>query len=604
MRKDHRLALAKRLDYPKRLIFLDTETTTIKDADEIHRPTLILGIAEYLELDNDLNASNQHRFIFTNVDDFWVWLYDKITQKDTLYMFAHNWGFDFPVIDGFTYFDRLGFTLTSIVDACPPVILRFQSEKFEIQVIDSLNYFKSSLKQMGDALGLNKYDIEFNGLVDAKLIEYCKRDVEILRKSVLSLITYLKENDLCRLSQTISSLALNAFNRKFQPRPIFIDGKEKRSTYARNSYFGGRTECFRIGKYKGPFYLIDINSQYPFVMKHNPFPVSTVGHYKDVNIWELEQLLTDHCLIAKVDVKTRIPALPRKINSRTCFPTGSFTTYLTTPEIRYCLEYDLITKLHSYVIYEQDYIFKDYVDFFYQQKADYKRQGNQMWSSLAKYFLNTLYGKFGQVAKKWEKTEYTPKGFPRTFFEYDAVTEERIYMMELNGVVYEATREGESRDSFPAIAAHVTAGGRLLIQKMIDYIGLKNVWYCDTDSLLINQEGYEKVKGNLHDYNLGQWSLDGTFEDIEIRGCKDYIMGDKERIKGIRPDAERLEKGLYRQIHFSSLRGVIRSNQIDSPIIKHIHKQLKRVYMKGHVDSSGGVKPFNLVDGELSPTPN
>lgn len=621
MRKFHKMALARSLIYPPRCVFLDTETTTLQDDELEHRPKLIYGFAEYIELDKHLTASEIDGKEFLTVKSFWDWLEPKFNQPVDLWIFAHNWGFDFPVINGFNQMVEKGYELISIVDGCPPVILRYRKEKSIVIFIDTLNFFKSSLAQMGKAIGLEKMEIEFDGKVTPKLKEYCQRDVEILRRSMLELMSYLKTNKLCKLNHTISSLALNTYNRNFQPCPIYIDGQgdidnpdttinrgvsmagltpeNDRSEYARKSYFGGRTEAFKLGEFEGPFYLIDVNSQYPFVMRNSKFPYKTIGRYKHVNLPELTAVIREHCVIAHVQISTDKPVFPVYLNKRTCFPIGRYEAYLTTPEIAYGLDHDMIEKVHSYILYEAEFLFRDYVDYFYQQKAKYKQSGNLSWSILAKYMLNTLYGKFAQTYKKWEKTDMKATGTPHTGFYYDYDKGIREYTMELNGQVFAARHGGESRDSFPAISSHVTAGGRLIIQRMIDYLGIKNVFYCDTDSLLINQTGMDLMENKTDQWALGAWSLDAEYENINIRGCKDYKFDNKERIKGIKAGAERVEQNIYRQLQFASLSGVIRSKIIDSPLIKRIHKQLKREYMKGYVSDSGIITPFVLDDGEI-----
>jgi len=600
IRKYHKLFTAKKLVYPAAVIFIDTETTTIETWQKQHRPELIVGVAEFHRLNKDLIVTESDLLVFTHVFDLWVWISNIIPTTKDLTIYAHNWSFDFPVIDGLSEMDGLGYKIESIIDGCPPVIINFIRAGHKVRFIDSMNYFKSSLAEMGNTLGIAKGFVKFNNRYSNRLIKYCKRDVVILRESMFSLFRYLKDNDLSRLTHTVSSLALSIYIRKFLKQPIYIDADEKRTKVGRDSYYGGRTEAFKIGKFEGPFYLIDVNSQYPFWMSAIKYPYKTIAHYKHVSIRDLEGLLDRYAITADVEIDTDVSAYPRKLNGRTCFPVGTFRTVLSTPEVRYALAHNHIKKVYSALVHEHDFLFKEYVEYFYNQRMKNKKAGNEQWQQFDKLLLNTLYGKFGQTYKEWVKSPLAPRGYPHTRHTFDADTNKNIYIMELNGEVYMATTDTESRDSFPAIAAHVTAAGRIQIQETIDFIGKDNVYYCDTDSLLLNYRGYDKIKKFLDDNVLGCWGMEDDFADIDIKGCKDYRFGQVKKIKGVKHNAEQIAPGVYEQLQFATLRGIIRSESTDSPMISHMTKTLTRKYYKGHVLENGDVSPFVLIDGELS----
>jgi len=338
---------------------------------------------------------------------------------------------------------------------------------------------------------------------------------------------------------------------------------------------------------------------YPFVMRNHDYPTKAFAHHKRISTDDIKSIIGRYALTLDCTVKTKIPAFPVKIGGRTCFPVGTFRTVLSTPEIEYALENDAIIECHQVVIYYKARIFESYVDYFYNQRLRYSEQGDKMNAEFSKKLLNTLYGKFGQTGNTWEKSDIPTRGYPGKWWVLDLDKMKRRQYMEIEGIVYESTNEPESRDSFPAIAAHVTAYGRILLQRTIDYIGSEQVLYSDTDSLLLTAHGYRKIRDKLHSSALGCWSLDGQYKSVEIRGPKDYTFGEKVKIKGIKRNATITREGLYRQLQFSSLRGSINRGELNHPTIKYIEKEMKRIYKKGVVQRSGRVKPFKLVDGEL-----
>jgi len=598
MRRSHILTLSHTLTYPNNLIFIDTETTTLKGSETDIRPKLIIGVAQYVHLSNNLDIINSEQLIFSKLIDLYHWLFQIISVCKKVNIFAHNWAFDYPTINGFDFFLAHGYELKVIVDGCPPVILKYVNDNKIVTIIDSMNFFPVPLWKLGELVGVKKHENIKLGTYSIELEKYCIDDVNILRLSIINLLNFLRDNNLSRFNHTTSSIALNTFTRRFLNHQIYIEGDDKKTMLGRKSYFGGRTECFKIGTFTGKFYLIDVNSMYPGVMINNSYPVKTCGSSLYITVDELPQLMDKYCLTIDCILNTDQPMYPKIINKRTCFPIGRFRAYLSTPEIINALSLGHIEKVNKVVMYEKETIFKDYVSYFYELRSSYKKAGNKIYADFAKLLMNGLYGKFGQSFKCWEESELDKTGTPHTRFEYDFQTGKRIYIMEIGGKVFKSEFQQESRDSFPAIAAHVTAYARLLLYNTLLYIGRKNVYYCDTDSLLLNETGYLRIKNNLDNSRLGLWALKASYDKIIIRGNKDYVFGTDHKIKGIKKNAEFVEENTFTQLQFGTLSGIIRSKRIDAARIKYITKKLTRIYKKGHVLPNGDVVPFEIDDIE------
>ena len=59
------------------------------------------------------------------------------------------------------------------------------------------------------------------------------------------------------------------------------------------------------------------------------------------------------------------------------------------------------------------------------------------------------------------------------------------------------------------LAAYITAGARSMLCRAIVIAGPENVYYCDTDSLFVNAEGFRRLQaaGLLHEDMLGLFKL-------------------------------------------------------------------------------------------------
>src|SRR5690606_552578 len=91
-----------------------------------------------------------------------------------------------------------------------------------------------------------------------------------------------------------------------------------------------------------------------------------------------------------------------KKKKRLIFPVGDFWTSLSTPEFVEAMKRGIISEIKNIAVYSAEFIFENYVDYFYRQRRIAKKEGDAVHDYLFKIFLNSLYGKFGQTNVKWE----------------------------------------------------------------------------------------------------------------------------------------------------------------------------------------------------------
>ncbi|GAI47556.1 unnamed protein product, partial [marine sediment metagenome] len=156
------------------------------------------------------------------------------------------------------------------------------------------------------------------------------------------------------------------------------------------------------------YYIVDVNSLYPFVMRDNLYPVKYKKIVSKPSVSFIANEHNDTSIIAKVLIDTDEPAYAVR-RERTIFPVGQFWVTLTTPELKYAFEHNHIVKIEQAVIYEQADIFSSYVNRFYTLRQKFRKEGNPEYEELCKKFLNSLYGKFGQKADEWKKIGDCPQ---------------------------------------------------------------------------------------------------------------------------------------------------------------------------------------------------
>lgn len=651
MREAHVLTPTKSIQVPRRVIYFDSESQVqveITD-EEIHRaiqshesregheevrkehdPYLICATFRHKTNAGHVKRIKRHytpRSFRGEVlkdgfkdflSQFWSDVYAYARMNEKLYIFAHNAKYDVQVTAGVHYLIEQGYKVEGFSDSNPFILemsktfthsptsgrVYQEPKKKTILILSSTNYFQASLKKLGEVFNLPKLDFDHDEEFSMeKALVYCERDVEILETAMESFISFIERENLGSFAMTVAGQSFKAYRQRFMtPETIFIHNDAEALRVERDAYAGGRTECFGMGEIEGHVNYVDVNSMYPAVMKSKLYPVKLVTHWRECSLTQLKnKIMDDYLICCDARINTTIPIFHKKAK-RLIFPVGDFWTTLSTPELIEGLERGLITEVKNVCIYEAGNIFEPFVDFFYNQRLEAKKEKDEVHSYFFKIFMNSLYGKFGQKDVHWVRVGDAPPDEIGEYRIYERSTGKHSIVKVFGGGVFKKEQEEpvqESFNSFPAIAAHVTAYARMLLWECIETAGRENVFYSDTDSLFTNETGYQKLvaKGIIDQKILGKLKLEDEGKLI-LFGCKDYIFNGKEKIKGISKNAKPLPPSPEGNLRFAvtqwgGFSDRFKNKNFQKYYNKVIIKELKRDYNKGEVHGNI-VQPYQL----------
>lgn len=582
--------------FPKRLLFVDTETTPNQITKTVSEQVFRLGAMVYYELDNNAEISKRDIFQLFEITNFITILEYLLEDKRPIYCFGHNIGFDLRTLNAFHELDRIGFESEPPIINDRTFIWKVKREGQRIFFLDTANYAVQSVAQLGKDLGFAKMEIDSFDMPTKELMEYCIRDCEVIAKFITDYVKFLHDNKLGEFKSTLASQTLTSWRKRFMSVQVHIHNIDNVLHLEREAYHGGRVECFYIKEFtNGDFYNLDVNSMYPFIMSSKELPTKLTNIIKHPSKLFIKNRLQRSYIIAECEVTTDLPVYPKMINNRLCFPIGSFITTLHHSELKFAIEHNHIKQVISAALYDKAVIWKDYVDFFYTKRLKAKERNDNSESYFCKIALNSLYGKFGQT--NVERVVYHINSDELIWRICFTNPEKQIRGQVIGwfGDVINEVRHGETAFSFPGLAGAVTAEARMLLWKYMEIAGHEETLYCDTDSLIVTKSGYNKLHSWIDSGKIGSLKLEGNSNFLHIRGNKDYSFGDKIKTKGKTKTAIDLEKDKWTQLQFEGVlawfnrggEGGVRTTQIT----KH------RVwdYTKGIVDEkTGKVYPFIL----------
>lgn len=622
----HAMASNHATQRPTSILFFDTETRFVPLEDGVTtRHDLHFGVSQYVRYRNDRGGwQRPQQTVFDTPTEFWDEVESRARPNTVLYVFAHNLGgYDFNVVGAHHTLLERGWELGMTVVECPPFILEFKRDKETILLLDSLNYTRDSLANIGRSMGLPKGEDPGVAATKEERLDYCIRDVDILRTFMCAFMDFVVDHDLGNFANTGASQAMHAWRHRFAPTytqrsgrtavRVFPTRGPEYETLERDGYYAGRVGADTIGELDDIYY-VDVNSLFPSVMLQEKFPYQLAGEGRTMTLSYLNSLLgRGDGIIAQVTLRTERDWYPKRGTERLLFPDGTFETTLSTPEIKLALASGHLVSIGRWQSYKMADLFSSYIDYFYQLRLRFKAEGNGLWEYICKVaFLNSLYGKFGQKAPEWVPDDTIE--WP----EADYLGRPIGYILEINGTEYRKIGHiverklldgdrGSAKTAFTAIACHVTSHARMRLLAGMEVAGRENCHYHDTDSIFLNRAGYERMlaAGAISPSELGKWKLECVDKatglpdpgPMTIRGLKDYTYKGQTKIKGINRRARQLGPDTFEQEQFTSYAGSLRQQTDGIMTTRLIQKTLSREYTKGVVPEGGGrVTPIRLEE--------
>ncbi|GAI87699.1 unnamed protein product, partial [marine sediment metagenome] len=179
--------------------------------------------------------------------------------------------------------------------------------------------------------------------------------------------------------------------------------------------------------------------------------------------------------------------------------------------------------------------------------------------------------------------------------EWDVPTKTMHTFRCLNHWVEEKVGKSEGYNSLVAIPSEVTAYARMNLWQLVNIAGRDHVYYCDTDSLIVDRFGLANLKRFISPSELGLLKIEDRARKLIIYGLKDYQFGNKVVIKGIPKNAKQLTENVYEVYQSLGIKSGLHRQELNRVIWRRLEKRLSRKYRKGIVTANGEVKPLELT---------
>lgn len=454
----------------------------------------------------------------------------------------------------------------------PPTILRLRfNEHQKFTVLDCQNWFRCGVKRLCDLAEVVYHPRMESRESSGVLSNWMDFRLQAIAGAVLSFFAEIRREDLGMVRHTIASQALGCYRHRFLPaEPICYHDHAAVRCLERRAYFGGRVECFMRGSRNGRHYQLDVNSLFPDAMGRVLCPRRLI--YADLERpWTEEPPGCDpgHT-IAVVSLNATRHEYPLRIGDTTIYARGRFVTVLAGPELQRADCSGEIERWGPFAVYELAPLFSAYVRYWDEVKRKAAENGDQARREMAKLFLNSLYGKLGQKAIRWEPVHRIhPHGRWCEFWERDPLSLQAVRYLDVGGHVFRqapcdsrwerfdpslATGEsdlwrwaGEHERAAPMVSAWITSAARCWMDHLRGLVVPDAVLYQGIDSLIMDHYGMNQLRiaDVLHPTKLGCLRIVAEAQEVNIYGCHDYEIGTKKVIGGVAAGSTEYRAGLW-----------------------------------------------------------
>lgn len=466
---------------------------------------------------------------------WWTWIV-RLAKHDPKFrmVFAHNGGgWDWLSLVEYLNSDgkKRRQSMTIISASSKMIMLRVSIEhRFTLCFCDSYELLRSSLDKLAKILtGKGKVDI--GGKLPHQILaenpklfwQYVKEDterlLEVLEKSLDLIRGSIVKID--SFGPTVGSTAMKVFKTLGLPKDISTPIDSDVKAFLRSGYVGGRVECFRPG-YFPHVNVYDINSLYPFAMATTEVPTTADGFWSTY-------FDSERCGVYDVSfeqVNRNIPAVLMVHGKGVYNGEGIYFT----PELNLLRSIDRNATFrvkHGYVFLEQGLLFSKYVEKLYGLRLE---NPDSPISMLAKYLLNSLYGKFAQRPEK--KQIICIDEFVSL---YDMVANgSRVTPLSESKDIYTVSLDSPSSFEHVGIAGMITSAARVALYRGLYGAG-KSLIYCDTDSVHCTSKlDSGQVGKALGAYKIEESNCEGIYLGKKLYALRRKDATEKVTVKGVR----------------------------------------------------------------------
>lgn len=584
MARTHYLRRNHRTLVPRRLVCLDTETVPELEGDlERHGLRCAAAVRDRLDpTGRPMDAGED--FQTDDAADLWYWLTHAETRPPRTWLYAHNVQFDLLAAGAFHHLPELGWSLHRWNIGGRSDWFWWRRGRASLVCLNSGSWFPMPLERVGTAVGWPKGRMPSSQAGLDEWLDYCLNDAHVLRLGLLRLIAWVHDHDLGSWRYTPAAQGMAAWRHRFMRLRPLVHGELEAGRLERTAYHAGRCEAYRLGELSGESWSeVDFVNAYPNLCAQLSVPYQLVGMTSEMTTERFLARPAGTGVIAEVSVEVDQPALPCRTDMGTVWGTGKFHTTLAGPELELALELGASVTWHRAGLYALAPVLRDYARWILAQLDGPDALQDPLLRAVVKRWGQSLVGRLGSRRRGWERIGDDLEGGAGMELHVDARTGSTGRRCRLAGSWWQEVDLGEGENSITAIAAWVTSAARVQLWRALEVAGRDHVAYLDTDGLLVDDHGRERLEAAAVAGQLPQLRVKRSTRRLEVWGPGAYAIDGQPRVKGLPRKAVALKGGGWSGERWQGVMESVAAGDLTRPLVSRETWQAPTPEPRGYV---------------------
>jgi hypothetical protein len=558
----HYLQALKTTGTPERLLFLDCATTSEKDRGMWVEKWngAALGTTHY--------TSKKHTRtdkLDTYIDPLKMWqIVDGFCRKRRQVLWAYDLASQLRVSQGLVWLPELGWHLDKIVLERTAAWARFTDDDRSLMMCDLRSWCPVELERIAADVGFGDTQRRAFKAGRQYPLEVAKWHAGVIRDAVLQIFNWIEGENLGQFRPTGSGQSYSAYRRRFMRHRLLIHDDVERLGAERAAMWTGRCEAWRHGTLTGgPYVEYDMHAAYCTIGRDCVVPTVALGLVRGGKRTVSSYAARDLSVLAHVTINTDIPCVPTRMGGRTVWPVGTFDTWLWDPELKLAHTYCNSIKYHIAYPYKREPALKEFCTWVLDGLKPQTQVYGLVPKRVLKHWSRCLVGRLGLRYRAWERFGTSPEVDLRlvTYIDIDEGTSTDMLCAGHDRFIL--ADMSESPDSLPQIPGWVASECRRRLWEAMMSVGLSNVVYCDTDSIIVRNSSPFGTLARVANRSEGQWNRKAEYSRMVIHGPRNLVCENARRVSGLPLTARQVAPLEFTGQVMRSIKESMRAGELD-----------------------------------------
>lgn len=516
---------------------------------------------------------------------------------------AHNLGYDLRIggiIDGLL---ARGWAIEKPTFTSEHVSFEAVSESRRLVFVDSLSLVPTSLATVGGWLGMPKLPLPDADAPDEAWFARCETDVAILARAYMAVIGWLEREDLGGWARTGASIGWHTLLRRHLSEKVLVHGRSDVRAAEASAMYSGRCEVWRHGLLAGgPWYEWDYAMAYGNIARGCAIPAQFMDEVRGLSLHSLQGSGNGARWLIRANIDTEVPVLPWRDDGGIVWPIGRFSGWWWDTELL------LGRSMGARVVVEHAYRYRaspwlaSWAQWAMALVEDDSTPEARVIGRVAKHWTRAVPGRSAMKYKKWEDrgeawvpgVSYMPL--------LDLTTGDRGAALQLGGQRWEAWKSEWWGEALPQVLSFIMAETRVRLWAAMQVAGLENIVYVDTDCLIVNRAGHDRLDSKVRTGSLGSLRYKSEHRLLELTAPQLIEGSTYRRLSGVPRGARRTAQSAYDAEVWEGLTTAMAEGHPDRVIVRGANFDVRGVDTRRLHLPGGATAPFTVADGVRSPS--